>query len=46
MILVTTWLTGMTLDHDFANSFTFSSSLFFRREEILGKDPKPIDQVR
>ena len=27
----------MTFDHDFCYSFSFSSSLFFRREEIRGK---------
>ena len=29
---------GMTFDHNFANSFSISSSLFFRREEKMGKE--------
>ena len=29
---------GMTFDHDFCFSFSFSSSLFFRREEKMEKN--------
>ena len=29
---------GMTFDHNFCHSFSFSSSLFFRREEKRGKE--------